>query len=234
MATKQSTRIQTSILNAAEKKALVWMAERCPKWITSDMLTFLGFLGAVTIGAGYALCGVNYNFLWLASLGFVINWVGDSMDGTLARVRNQQRPVYGYFLDHNIDCINEAFMFIGLGLSPMLHLSSALLVFAAYLILSVYVYINAHLKGEFKLTFAKFGPTEFRIIAIILNTILLYVKPIREFTTEICIFGSSIELKSLDIAALVIFATLVIMYLTSLLKDAKYYSALEPLKKNEK
>ena len=108
METKQSTRIQTSILNAAEKKALVWMAERCPRWVTSDMLTFLGFVGAVIIGAGYALCGVSYNFLWLASFGFIVNWFGDSLDGTLARVRHQQRPNYGFFLDHNIDCINEA------------------------------------------------------------------------------------------------------------------------------
>jgi len=125
--TEQSQRIQKSFLNAAEKKALVWMAERLPRWVTSDMMTAVGSIGAFTIALGYALSTRNVAWIWLASLGFVINWVGDSLDGTIARVRNQQRPKYGFFLDHNIDCINEAMMFIGLGLSPMLRMDIALL-----------------------------------------------------------------------------------------------------------
>lgn len=234
METKQSTRIQTSILNAAEKKALVWMAERCPGWVTSDMLTFLGFVGAVIIGAGYALCGISYSFLWLASFGFIVNWFGDSLDGTLARVRNQQRPNYGFFLDHNIDCINEAIMFIGIGISPLMYLSNALLVLAAYFMLSVYVYISAHLKGEFKLTYAKLGPTEFRMIMIIINMLVFFITPIREFSVEFALFGNEFVYTVFDFAAIIIFVFLIIMYLASLFKDAKYYAALEPLKKNEK
>ena len=111
-----AVRIQTSILNALEKKVLVWLAERQPKWVTSDMLTYIGTFGAAVIAVGYILSAWNINFLWLSSLGFIINWYGDSLDGTLARVRQTQRPIYGYYLDHTIDTINEVMIFIGVGL----------------------------------------------------------------------------------------------------------------------
>ena len=91
-----AVRIQTSFLNAAEKKILVWLAVRQPKWMTSDILTLIGTAGSLIAAAGYVLSARNISFLWLSSLGFVINWYGDSLDGTLARVRNRQRPVYGY------------------------------------------------------------------------------------------------------------------------------------------
>ena len=118
--TEKSVRIQTSVLNGVEKKALLWLAERQPKWVNSDTLTLIGFIGSVIIAAGYILSNYNINFLWLASLGLVINWYGDSLDGTLARFRKQQRPVYGFYLDHTMDAINETFMFMGVGLSSCL------------------------------------------------------------------------------------------------------------------
>ena len=90
-----AVRIQTSVLNELEKKVLIWLAERQPKWVTSDLLTYIGTFGAAVIAAGYILSSRNINFLWLSSLGFVINWYGDSLDGTLARVRKTQRPIYG-------------------------------------------------------------------------------------------------------------------------------------------
>ncbi|MBO7365969.1 MAG: CDP-alcohol phosphatidyltransferase family protein [Bacteroidales bacterium] len=232
MERKQSERIQTSIINALEKKALVWMAGKMPAWVNSDMLTFTGVFGAVIIMTGYILSLVNLNFLWLASLGFVINWFGDSLDGTLARVRNQQRPLYGFFIDHNIDCINEALMFIGIGISPMVNMNVALMVLAAYLTLSVSVYINSHLKNEFRLTYAKMGPTELRIIVIILNTLYLYVTPLREFALDINILGRTRTFGIIDFVAIVILVGLTIAYLGSLVKDAKYYAKLEPLKKD--
>ena len=98
--TTQSNRIQTSILNGVERKALIWLAKRQPSWVTSDMLTLVGSIGAVIIAVGYMLSGININFLWLATFGFLVNWYGDSLDGTLARVRNAQRPLYGFFVDH--------------------------------------------------------------------------------------------------------------------------------------
>ncbi len=109
-----AVRIQTSVLNALEKKVLVW----------------------------------------LSSLGFIINWYGDSLDGTLARVRKTQRPIYGYYLDHTVDAINEVMIFVGVGLSGLMHLEIALLALVMYLLMTINVSINAHLKKEFKLTYA--------------------------------------------------------------------------------
>lgn len=96
MGKEDSKRIQTSILNRAEKVALVWLAQRQPKWVTSDFLTYMGVLGALVYALGCVLAAKNIMYLWLASFGMVLNWYGDSLDGTLARVRNQQRPVYGF------------------------------------------------------------------------------------------------------------------------------------------
>ena len=127
MATKQAERIQTSFLNGVEKKVLIWLAERQPRWMTSDKLTFIGFLGAILIFIGFVLSRNNIQWLWLSSFGLVVNWYGDSLDGTLARVRKCQRPLYGYYLDHTIDCVNEALMFIGAGLSGLVRLDLALI-----------------------------------------------------------------------------------------------------------
>lgn len=230
---KQSVRIQTSLFNAAERKLLIRLAERMPEWVTSDMLTFVGFAGAVIIAAGYALSTINLNWIWFACFGFLVNWFGDSLDGSLARVRKAQRPVYGFFLDHNVDCINESIMFIGVGLSPLMSLSCALLVLTAYLLLSVYVYINAHLKNEFKLTYGGLGPTELRIIAVIISLVFLYVKPLREFSCSFTLMGYEVTLMTLDIVALVIAVVILIMYLTSLVKDAREFSIIDPPKKKE-
>ncbi len=233
MADKKAERIQTSILNGVEKKALVWLAERQPKWVVSDTLTAIGTLGAIMIGAGYILCGVNINFLWLSCLGFVVNWYGDSLDGTLARVRKTQRPIYGYYLDHTVDCINEAFMFVGLGLSYLMRLDLALMIFVVYLCLTVNVSVNAHLKSEFRLTYAKLGPTEFRVIAIILTSLFVFIKPLREFSAVVRIFGKDIDLRALDVAGLVILALLVIIYLVTIICDAKGYAKMDPMPKRE-
>jgi phosphatidylglycerophosphate synthase len=103
---KQSKRIQTSVLNGMEKRALVWLAERQPKWVSSNLMTFVGFVGAAVVAAGFVLSNLDIQWLWLSSLGLVINWYGDSLDGTLARARNSQRPIFGYYVDHTIDCVN--------------------------------------------------------------------------------------------------------------------------------
>lgn len=119
---KTSRRIQTSVLNAAEHKALVWLAARQPKWVTSNTLTWIGVLGSIIIAAGYILSNYDIKWLWLASFGFLVNWYGDSLDGNLARYRGTQRPIYGYYLDHTVDAINEVLMFMGIGLSALLNI----------------------------------------------------------------------------------------------------------------
>ena len=227
---EESVRIQTSILNGIEKKVLVWLAERQPVWMTSDILTAIGTIGAIIIAAGFILAGtVDIHYLWLSSLGFVINWYGDSLDGTLARVRNRQRPLYGYYLDHTVDAINEVIMFVGAGLSGLVHIEIALSILVIYLLLTINVSVNAHLKREFCLTYAKMGPTEFRIIMIIINTVLIYVTPIREFSIALSVRGRDIVLSSLDAAAIVIFFILLLIYVITILKDVRDYDKLDPM-----
>ena len=230
METKQAVRIQTSFLNAVEKKVLVWIAERLPKWVSSDLLSAIGFVGAVIIAAGFVLSTRDINFLWLASFGLVVNWFGDSLDGTVARVRKHQRPVYGYYLDHMLDGINESLMFIGAGLSSLMHLSLALCVLVLYLLLTINVSINAHLKHEFRLTYARLGPTEFRIIMVIINTLLVLIKPLSEFSLKTTIFAHPLTLSLFDIVGAVIVLILLFIYLTTICHDAKYYAKIDPRK----
>ncbi len=229
MADKKAVRIQNSILNGAEKKALAWLAERQPKWVVSDMLTLVGTIGALMIGAGFVLCSKNINWLWLSIAGFVVNWYGDSLDGTLARFRNTQRPLYGYYLDHTVDCFNEAFMFLGLGMSYLMRLDIALMILIVYLFLTVNVSVNAHLKSEFKLTYGKLGPTEFRVIACLLIMCVIFFPCIREFHTSMHFLGREVALTALDIAGLVILAVLVLIYLVTVIQDARGYAKADPM-----
>ena len=228
MADKKAVRIQESFLNRVEKKVLVYLAERQPKWVVSDTLTLIGTLGACMIAAGFILCGLNINWLWLSIFGFFVNWYGDSLDGTLARVRGTQRPVYGYYLDHTMDVINETIMFLGIGLSPLMRLDLSLMILIAYLCLTLNVSIDAHLKSEFRLTYAKLGPTEFRIIACVLILILMYVPAIRDFHTTLTVFGRTLPLGSLDIAGAVILLALIAIYLVTVIQDARGYSRTDP------
>ena len=229
---KQAARIQTSILNPMEKKVLVWLAQRMPAWVTSDMLTFVGFLGAIVMATGYALANLNLNWLWLSCLGLLINWFGDSLDGSLARVRNTQRKTYGFYIDHNVDVINETIMFVGVGLSPLVNMSFAMFALVAYFMLSIYVYIDCHLKGEMRLTYAGMGPTEFRLILIIVNICFIYIPWLSQWKKPITIFHNDFQVGLFDYiavaAALAIFAA----YIVSFFKDLKYFNQQDPIKKD--
>lgn len=229
MGKEQSKRIQTSILNGVERKVLVWLAERQPRWVVSDTLTFVGFLGSVIIALGYILTNLDYRWLWLASLGFVINWYGDSLDGSVARVRKTQRPVYGFYIDHTMDVINEIFMLVGVGLSMLMRFDIAMLILVMYLALTINVDTNAHLKNEFKLTYGGFGPTEFRILVIIVNTLFIFIRPLREFVADITLFGHSISLSAMDIFGIAVLAILTIIYIATVVSDARGYAKADPM-----
>ncbi len=228
---KKAERIQTSFLNGLEKKALVWLAARQPRWVTSDLLTWTGTFGSVLIALGYILSNLNVNWLWLSTFGLIVNWYGDSLDGTLARVRNTQRPIYGYYLDHTVDGINETLMFVGIGLSPFLNLYTALAMLVVYLQLTLNVSMNAHLKAEFKLTYAGLGPTEFRLVAILLNTLLIFIKPWQQFEQVWNVFGKTLFLHALDYPGFVILAVLCLVYVVTIWKDARYYARIDPMPK---
>ena len=225
---KQAARIQTSILNAAEKKVLVWLAERMPSWVTSDMLTFVGFIGALVVAAGYALSNLCLYWMWLSCLGLFINWFGDSLDGSLARVRNTQRKTYGFFIDHNVDVINETIMFIGVGCSPILNMSFAMLALVGYFMLSIYVYIDCHLKGEMRLTYGGLGPTEFRIILILVNIAFMYIPWLTAWKRDVVLFHNQFSIGLFDYIAVGIALLLFLFYIVSFFRDAAYYSKIDP------
>jgi phosphatidylglycerophosphate synthase len=228
---KKAERIQTSILNGLEKKCLAWLAERQPRWVVSDTLTFVGIAGALMTGLGYMLSDKCYCWLWLAVAGFIVNWYGDSLDGSLARVRNTQRPIYGFFIDHIIDGITIAIMCYGAGLSWLVNMYVSLSVLVVYLLLSIYVYIGAHLKNEFKLTYAHMGPTEFRAIVFIINIFFMYIPSLREYSRECCILGRTLNLSVYDFLLVVIFIVLTVLYICSIVGDAKRYAIEDPLPK---
>lgn len=220
---KSEVRIQTSILNSMEKKVLIWMAERMPKRVNSDHLTIIGFWGAIISSVGYMLTNLDLNYLWIASLGLVVNWFGDSLDGTLARVRNTQRPIYGFFIDHNIDALTIIAICIGAGLSPLISFSVAMLILVGYLLISIFTYINTYLRREFKITYVKLGPTEFRIIVILINTLFIYL-PIKNLTFNFM----GIALGMMDAIGIVIAIILFLVFLFSFTEDLKKYKKIDP------
>ena len=167
-------RVNDILLGPLERPALKWLAAHMPAWVTPDMCTAIGMLAALGIMISYALSMYNRNFLWLASLGFVINWFGDSLDGTLARYRHIERPIFGFFVDHTMDAVNEAMIFLGLGLTPYISFNIACLALIAYLLLSVLVYVRTCVMGEFKISYGKLGPTEVRVLAILLNAAMYF------------------------------------------------------------
>jgi archaetidylinositol phosphate synthase len=167
-------RINNILLGPLERPALQWLAERMPAWVTPDSLTGLGLLAAVMIFAGYALTNVDKGFLWLASLGFAINWFGDSLDGTLARHRHIERPRYGFFVDHTVDAFSEVLIFLGIGLSPYVNFNFACLALIGYMLLSILVYITTYVNGVFRISYIRLGPTEMRVIAILANTLVFF------------------------------------------------------------
>ena len=231
MEVKTSKRIQNNVIDSLEKKVLKWLAYRMPRWVTSDFLTFIGFLGSLMIGAGFVLTNWNLNWLWLTIAGLFVNWYGDSLDGTLARVRNTQRPVYGYYLDHTMDVVNEILMFVGLGFSPLVHLPIALAAFVCYLALTLNVSINAHLRGEFKLSYFKLGPTEFRLIVVIICLVFIYCPAVNSYAHAVTIFGNTYVYGIFDFIALGITALLGLIWVVTIIGDIKYYSKVDPPKK---
>ena len=168
----KATREPNFLLAKVEKRALQGIARRLPRWVLPDDLNALGVAAALGICAAYQLTNESKHWLWVASALLVVHWFGDSLDGTLARVRKIERPRYGYYLDHLVDAISTALIGIGLGLSPYMLLAIGTLIVVAYLILSINVYLESQALGRFSIGYGLFGPTELRILLIALNTAL--------------------------------------------------------------
>jgi phosphatidylglycerophosphate synthase len=168
----EATREPSFLLAKPEKRLLQAIARRLPRWVLPDDLTALGVVAAIGIAVVYALSNESSVWLWAASGLLVLHWLGDSLDGTLARVRGIGRPRYGYYLDHLVDGVATAMIGIGLGLSPHMLLSVGTLLVVAYLVLSINVYLESQALGRFSIGYGLLGPTEARIGLIALNTAL--------------------------------------------------------------
>ena len=160
------------LLAKAEGRALEWIARRLPSWVMPDHLTARGVAAAFGIAAAYLLSNGDKLWLWAASVLLVVHWLGDSLDGTLARVRKIERPKYGYYLDHLVDALATAVIGLGLGLSPWKLLSVGLVIVIAYLVLSINTYLETYAFGVFTLGYARVGPTEARLALVALNTLI--------------------------------------------------------------
>ncbi len=177
MSTPPPVRIQRNLLAASERRLLNWLAEHLPASFTPDKMTTLGFLGAISVGAGYALSSVHPGWLWFAIVCFFINWFGDSLDGSIARYRKIERPDFGYFVDHSADALGNMVIMMGIGLSPYVRLDIALIGLAVYLLLSIHTFLAARVVNEFNLTQLGGGPTELRLILIAMTLCMLHFGP---------------------------------------------------------
>lgn len=192
---KTAKRTQESLLAPLERRALHWLAARTPRAINSDHLTLLGLVSTAAIGICYALSRWNKYMLVVGIAFLALNWLGDSLDGTLARFRNQQRPRYGFYVDHVVDTFGAAFMLGGLAVSGFMYPLIALGLLVAFLMFSCEVYLATYTIGSFKISYGKLSPTELRVLLAVGN-IALFWRP------EVHLFGSAGTYRLFDVGGL--------------------------------
>ena len=214
-------RRKTFLLAAPEARVLGWIARRLPARVTPDHMTIVGVLAAFGIAAAYLLSNRDPAWLWAASGLLVVHWLGDSLDGTLARVRGIGRPRYGYYLDHLVDGIATAMIGIGLGLSPHMLLSVGTLLVVAYLVLSINVYLESQALGRFSIGYGLLGPTEARIGLIALNTALALGLDLRMTV-------AGLGITALDVAGIALAAGMLMVLAVRARKNLKELALAEP------
>ncbi|NOY54974.1 MAG: CDP-alcohol phosphatidyltransferase family protein [Actinobacteria bacterium] len=207
-------RVNDILLGPLERPALRWLSKHMPERMTPDTLTLIGIVGSLMTFGGYWASNASPWFLWLASFGLVVNWFGDSLDGTIARYRRIERPKYGYFVDHAVDGVSETLVAFGLGLSPYVSFNVAAVALVGYLLLSIYVYLTTYVRGVFQISYGRFGPTEVRAIIIGFNA-LLFFGPIPYIST---VFGT-VGVYDLVIGALA--AVLIVIFVVSAIREAR-------------
>ena len=203
---REAGREQVSLLAPIEKKLLIRMAHATPRWIDSDHLTMLGFISMFFAGLCYALARTNKYMLLIVILWLAVNWLGDSLDGTLARVRNRQRPRYGFYVDHITDAFGTFFLVAGIGISGYMSPLVAAGLLIVYFMLSIQTYLATYALGTFQLSYWKFSPTELRLLLVAGNIALLY-RPVAS------LFGYRFLL--FDIGAIVGIAGMFLMLIVS-------------------
>lgn len=214
-----------SVLADAEKRLLIAIAQRLPRFVNSDHLSGLGLAGIVLAGASFALMAVTPMAAYGVPVALALNWFGDSLDGTLARVRNQQRPRYGYYLDHVLDIVGTTALMGGLALSTIIHPLLALGLLIVYLLLCAESYLSTHAAGVFKMSFAGFGPTELRVV-LVAGALKVAVTPI----VHLPWLGSA---RLFDIGAVVALIGMSIAFIVSAARTTTLLYQAEPLPRCE-
>ena len=214
-------RVNETMLSRFEKPALIWMATRMPAWVTPDTLTLVALGGTALIAAGYLLAGQSLAWLFVASLGYVVHWFGDSTDGTLARVRDIRREKYGFFVDHQADAVSAVAIFVALGLGPLMRLELALGILIGFLLMMNLVSMVEIARGVFKISFWGGGPTELRIVMIGVNTAMWAVgNPTFEH------WGRA--WTAFDLFGLVAVPFVAVLYLSSAARETATIAKLDP------
>jgi archaetidylinositol phosphate synthase len=219
---KDATRILSSVLAPAERRVLRYLALRMPRRVNSDHLTALALVAMAGAGLSFWLSSVTPVGLWLVTVFLALNWFGDSLDGTLARVRQHQRPRYGYYVDHVVDAAGAMCLFGGLALSGYMHPLVAMGLLVAYLVMSVEIYLAAHVLGEFRITYFQMGPTELRILLAI-GSLWLMVKP------NVILFGHTYRL--FDVGGIAGIVGLGFTVILTVFRHTRALYKLEPIPK---
>jgi phosphatidylglycerophosphate synthase len=219
--TAAHTRDNRGWLARAEKQTLVWLAHRLPPWMNSDHLSALGLLGMIATGAAFALSGTYKWALALVVVSLAVNWFGDSLDGTLARVRNRQRPRYGYYLDHVLDVLGTSFLFGGLALGGLMNPIVAMTLLAVYFAVMAEVFLATTARGVFRMSFLGFGPTELRVVLAIGALALLRDPRV--------VIGSLGTFQLFDVGGVVAIVGLATTFLVSSAANARALYREEPL-----
>lgn len=205
-------RKNTSFLQPLERPILQWLAQHTPPWVSPNHLTVLGLIGATIASIGYILSNISVSYLWLASAGLVVNWVGDSLDGTLARYRQVERRRFGLYVDHATDLASQVLILLGLGLSPHISFEVACLALIAYLTFTVIAFLRRIVFGVLEISYNGIGPTELRIGLLFLNAMVALMPPWNVMTQPFA-------LSSADIGVLIVLIIVIVVLCTTVKSD---------------
>lgn len=215
------SRIHRSWLAHHERLTLTWLAGGLPAWVTPDRLTLLGLFGALLTGVSYVACLASPRMLWLACLGLVLNWFGDSLDGSLARFRGIERPRYGFFVDHSTDVVSQMLIFLGLGLSPYMRFDMACLALLSYWLAALYTFIRAIATRVFQISYFGIGPTEIRLGLLAYSIAVPLLDPFA-LATPIGRFAP------IDAIVLATFCAVTAVFLLATYSESRRLAVLEP------
>jgi archaetidylinositol phosphate synthase len=220
-------RVNQNILGGLERPALAWMADRLPGRIAPDHLTAVGVVGALLTATGFILSRWALTWLWLACCGLMLNWLGDSLDGTVARRRGIERPRYGFFIDHTTDMLSQTLIFVSLGLSPCAHFGAACLGLIAFLMMFVYTLIGAHVRNVMQITYFGFGATEIRALLLLGNVLILAfgIVHVQSRYAPLSLLG---PLSGHDLVISLVSIASAILIVLSTIREGRSLSVLDP------